>query len=268
VPDIEANLTTWEGSWDWSAEGEEWSAQWGGTHPMWLSAIRPRLQSFVPTGTILEIAPGYGRWTQYLKDLADRLILVDLSPGCVEHCRTRFAESTNIDFHVNDGRSLDMIPDGSVDLAITLDSLVHVDASVLQSYVTQLATKLRPDGIGLFHHSNAGAYKGLAAVSKHTPRRLQGPLGRRGWLLDLGAWRDESMTAERFAALCAQAGLSCVGQEKISWERGPFMTDTLSLFTPPGSRWDRPARCVRNPTFHQEARRMRSMWAPSSFGSR
>ncbi|MEK6280890.1 MAG: hypothetical protein AABN95_11100 [Acidobacteriota bacterium] len=31
----------------------------------------PRIHPFIPVGTILEIAPGYGRWTHYLKDWID-----------------------------------------------------------------------------------------------------------------------------------------------------------------------------------------------------
>ena len=102
---VEQNLTVWE-RWDWSQEGEEWSASWGGTEALWRTVLLPRIDAYVPTGTILEIAPGYGRWTQYLKDLCNRLIVVDLASQCIEHCRERFAADRNIEYHVNDGRSL------------------------------------------------------------------------------------------------------------------------------------------------------------------
>lgn len=265
MPDVQTNLSVWGETYDWSGEGDEWSAHWGGTHAMWLAAIQPRIQSFAPTGTILEVAPGFGRWTQYLKDLAERLIAVDLSERCIEHCRARFADSTNIEFHVNDGRSLDMVEDGSIDFAISLDSLVHVDTGVLESYVRQLASKLSADGVGLLHHSNAGAYPALTRLTKRVPRSVRRPLVERGLLLDLDAARDQSVTAERFAELCADAGLSCVGQEKISWEHGRFMTDAFSIFTRRGSHWDRSSRSVSNPWFSLEARRNRRLWAPPSF---
>ena len=29
----------------------------------WFGLIFPRIHAFLPTGTILEIAPGFGRWT-------------------------------------------------------------------------------------------------------------------------------------------------------------------------------------------------------------
>jgi hypothetical protein len=49
-----------------------------------------------------------------------------------------------------------MIADRSIDLALSFDSLVHAEADVLSSYLAQLATKLRSDGVAFIHHSNFG----------------------------------------------------------------------------------------------------------------
>jgi 16S rRNA A1518/A1519 N6-dimethyltransferase RsmA/KsgA/DIM1 with predicted DNA glycosylase/AP lyase activity len=51
---------------------------------MWRGMLRPRINAWVPTGTILEIAPGFGRWTRFLKDVCDRLVVVDLAERCIE----------------------------------------------------------------------------------------------------------------------------------------------------------------------------------------
>ena len=75
----------------------------------WHGTIFPRIKPHVPTSRILEIACGYGRWTQYLKDLCKHLIVIDLSAECVQACRQRFYESLHIEYHENDGKSLDMI---------------------------------------------------------------------------------------------------------------------------------------------------------------
>src|SRR5688500_1699608 len=124
MPEVEHNAEVWEAGWDWSQQGDEWSEWWGGTPALWHGALLPRLHPFLPAGTVLEIAPGYGRWSQYLKDRCDRLILVDLAEKCIDGCRRRFADADNIEFHVNDGKSLDMVEDGSIDLAFSFDSLV------------------------------------------------------------------------------------------------------------------------------------------------
>jgi SAM-dependent methyltransferase len=269
MADLQKNLDVWN-TWNWSSRGDEWSAWWGDTPALWFGALLPRVHPFLPAGTVLEIAPGYGRWTQYLKDLCDELVIVDLTERCIEHCRERFADATNISYHVNDGRSLEMVEDGSLDLVFSFDSLVHAEADVLGAYLEQLARKLKPDGMGFVHHSNIGEY---ARLVKLTRRAVEHPrttaaassLVRSGALIDLFAWRAESMTADRFAEQCASAGLACVAQEKISWESGLYLIDALSLFTPRGSRWERERRVIRNPLFGQEGRRMARLYAHRSF---
>jgi SAM-dependent methyltransferase len=49
-----------------------------------ISAIRRALQDFRPTGNVLEIACGTGRWTKQLLDFADRIVAVDSSPTMLE----------------------------------------------------------------------------------------------------------------------------------------------------------------------------------------
>src|SRR5262245_22451424 len=71
---IAENKTLWT-DYDWQEQGDEWSAEWGTTEILWWGTIRPRINAFVPTGTIREIAPGVGRCTQYLKDLCQRLMV-------------------------------------------------------------------------------------------------------------------------------------------------------------------------------------------------
>jgi SAM-dependent methyltransferase len=268
MPELDKNLEVWNQTWDWSRGGEEWSDWWGGTAPLWYGGLLPRVHPFIPTGTILEIGPGFGRWTQFLKDYCERLVIVDLAERCIRHCRRRFANASNIEFHVNDGRSLGMVEERSIDFAFSFDSLVHADDDVVGAYLEELATKLSPDGVGFLHHSNAGRYRVSAALARRAPSQLRESLVRRGILVDVFAWRSERMTADRFKAQCDQAGLRCVGQELINWETGRHLIDALSIVTVPGSRWERPLRVIRNPRFRREAERMARLYAPSSYADR
>lgn len=265
MPDLESNSSVWREGWDWSRGGDEWSDWWGGTDVMWRGAWWPRLQAFLPAGRVLEIAPGFGRWTHYLKDLAHELVVVDLTEQCIDHCKERFSASSHITYHVNDGRSLEMLDDESIDVVVSLDSLVHSEPSVLEGYVRQLAAKLTADGVGVLHHSNAGHYRRLSDITKRVPTPMRQRWVQRGFLPDVNAWRDDDMTAELFVEHCERAGLACIGQEKLSWERGRYLTDALSIFTRPGSRWYRPLSVVENPGFSDEGRRMRTVWSPSTF---
>src|SRR6266478_5857216 len=106
---------------DWKQAGEEWSEPWGASEAQWNGTIFPRIRDCVPTGTILEIAPGFGRWTHFLKDLCQQLVVVDLSTKCIEACQARFADCTHITYHVNDGKSLAMIADESIDFVFSFD---------------------------------------------------------------------------------------------------------------------------------------------------
>ena len=84
---IEQNERQW-GAYAWSAEGDEWSIRLGGPDYQWFGSLLPRMRELLPAGTILEIAPGYGRWTRYLVHLCDRLIGVDVTARCVEPAAT------------------------------------------------------------------------------------------------------------------------------------------------------------------------------------
>jgi 2-polyprenyl-3-methyl-5-hydroxy-6-metoxy-1,4-benzoquinol methylase len=242
MPSLNTNKEHWA-TYDWPQQGDEWSVAWGGSEYLWWCSIFPRIMSFVPTGTILEIAPGYGRCTEYLKDLCQRLIVVDLTERCIEACQRRFTASPHIEYHVNDGRSLAAVPDGAVDLAFSYDSLVHVEADILRAYVQQLASKLTPDGVAFIHHSN------LAAIVGPLPPGAPPP--------DIH-WRAHDMSAALFERFCGEAGLVCVGQELVNWG-GERLIDCFSLCARPGSRFARAHRVVENPAFMGEADRARRL---------
>jgi SAM-dependent methyltransferase len=238
VGTIAENQQAW-GHYDWSQGGDEWSHCWGGTEALWWTSIFPRVRRFVPAGRILEIAPGFGRATQFLKDLCDALIVVDLTERCIAACRERFASDRHIEYHVNDGRSLDAVPDASIDFVFSYDSLVHAERDVMQAYLEQLGRKLRPDGVGWFHHSNLGSFRDAATGSL----RVENP-----------HWRAESMSAADFVAFCDAAGLVCLSQELIGWG-GEVLNDCFSCFTSKGSVFERPYQLFENPGFMGEAAR-------------
>lgn len=269
MPDLDAIRRTWNAATGWQAGGDEWSGPWGGTDSLWWGTLMPRIHGFVPAGTLLELGPGMGRWSVYLRGLCDRLILIDVSEHCVDALRERFAGDGGVGCHLGDGRTLPMVPDASVDLAFSFDSLVHAEADVLDAYAHELARTLAPDGVGFIHHSNMAAYRREAQIARRIPDRWRRPLTIHGVLVNVYAWRAESTSAAGFTDACARAGLSCYGQELIAWEYGRHLSDVLSLVTRPGSRWDRPPRVVRNRAFMDEARQraaLVSLYGPPASG--
>ena len=234
---------------DWKDAGEEWSEPWGSSAAQWTETILPRIRNCLPANTILEIGPGYGRWTHYLKDYCQRLIIVDRAVRCIEACRQRFADDPRITGYVNEGGSLDMAADASIDFVFSFDVFVHIRRDIVAAYLQQLATKLKNGGKGFIHHSNLGRFAGSLQY------RVPGPL--RGFLTRIHIFDDDrhrtpTMTAELFRQLCAEAGLHCYKQELINW-RGRRLIDCLSWIERTDTPNDRPLEIIRNRRFMREA---------------
>jgi SAM-dependent methyltransferase len=254
---VSENRTKWS-HYRWELEGHEWSpgGHEAGTDLLWWRSIRPRVQSALPARALLEIAPGFGRWTSFLLGECDRLVGADVTGRCVDACRERFAQARHAEFWVNDGQSLPMIAPESIDFAFSFDSLVHVDAAQIRGYLRELARTLKPGGLGFFHHSNLGAY---ANDAEEVPAYIRRPHGRAA-----------SVSARTFRDACRDAGLVCLSQEVINWiGRGTRvdrhsldgrlipLTDCFSVFTRPGDAFaERPTRVYVNRRFVDEWRQV------------
>jgi 2-polyprenyl-3-methyl-5-hydroxy-6-metoxy-1,4-benzoquinol methylase len=252
MPTVEQNKQQWNQDYEWTRQGEEWSAVWGGSEAQWFGAILPRIHAFLPTSTILEIAPGFGRWTTYLKKHCESLAVVDLAEECIKACQQRFAADSHISYYVNDGKSLAMIQDKSIDFVFSFDSLVHAEAEVIEAYLNQLAMKLSPNGIGFIHHSNLGRYQQAFSLIDTIPSEFRELVVNRNFLAATH-WRAGSMTAELFADYCNQSGLHCISQELINWGTEELLIDCFSVFTPKNSIWARPNNVIENKDFMREA---------------
>jgi len=259
MPSVEENLELWNDKSNWHRAGDEWSTPFGNTEALWWFVIYPRIHRFVPVVRTLEIAPGHGRWTQYLRQLCDHLIAVDLSPKCIEECKDRFSKFSNITYHVNDGRSLDAVADGSIDFAFSFDSLVHAEKDVIEAYVRQLGRKLTTNGVAFLHHSNIGHYSTMLGLLNRVPQplKLRKIAFRFANLHVCG--RATSMTAAAFRQICRTAGVSCISQELISWAHGRRMIDAISIFTRPESIWDKPNHVLENPNFRPRANEIKAL---------
>jgi hypothetical protein len=252
MPSIEENIRAWDQDHPWSGTDDDWSTMWGNCEAQWWGSLFPRIHTFLPCDQILEIAPGFGRWTNWLRFQCKRLTAVDLSERCIAHCQERFRDCGHLQFVKNDGRSLEFINDQSIDFAFSFDSLVHAESDVIEGYVHQLARKLTPDGIAFLHHSNAHRYRRRFAPGRLMPMGWRNRLMRHR-LLPRDHMRAITMSADRFAEICSRAGCTCISQELVNWGYVRDL-DCFSLLTPKGSRWDRPPRRVSNPWFLDEAR--------------
>jgi len=223
---LEWNTETWTTGYDWKNRGDEWSVGWGSPDAEWNFTLLPRIQRHLPASTILEIAPGFGRWTSFLLKHCEKLIGVDLSWKCADACRERFASESKASFHVNDGYSLAMVEDESVDFAFSFDSLVHAEWDVVASYLRELARVLKPEGSAFIHHSNVAALP--------VEHNMSG--------------RAFTVSGEKVIAECEQNGLFVAGQERANWNTDGLI-DCMTTVT------KAPADCVvvENHNFMAEA---------------
>jgi SAM-dependent methyltransferase len=181
MPSIEWNKQHWGQHYRWSAHGDEWSYSFGSPAAHWYAFILPRLHWFLPDRAapatrIVEIAPGHGRWTQFLLDHCKTLAAYDVSEACVAYCGNRFEDRVadgSAEFHVTDGMSLPE-KDDSVDLVFSFDSLVHVERDVMQGYLAHLGRCLKPGRYAFLQHSNLAAYPDLHNYKNGGPYILRG----------------------------------------------------------------------------------------------
>ncbi|SRR6266481_598303 len=259
MPTIDENKRMWESAYDWSEGGDEWSKPWGGSNNVWEYVIFPRIKPFLPARTIVEIAPGFGRWTQFLKQHCQRLIAVDLSSTCVDSCTRRFAEDPHVVVVRNDGRSIPIAENASVDLVFSFDSLVHADGETLGVYLQEMARVLAPNGTAFIHHSNLGQYRTVLALAGKLPRWAL-RVAHKSDLLPSLHWRDPSVTAGWFASACRQSGLSVVRQELVNWLNRPIYL--LDCFTTIHRSPASAEQVLQNRGFMREAEQIRLSQLP------
>jgi hypothetical protein len=255
MPTIKENKTMWEDAYNWGNAGEEWSSAWGGSYMQWYGTILPRIRTFLPAHTILEIAPGFGRWTRFLKDFCTNLIVVDVSEKCIKACQERFADCSHISYFVNDGKSLNMIPDDTIDFVFSFDSLVHAEDTAISAYVSQFPRKLKQNGAVFIHHSNLGEYskyRKMKSIISRIPKYILIKCGISDNFIFSG--RDPSMTAKKMQLYAEENGLQCITQELVTWGTRRTLVDCMSTIVRKDSIYSRDNKVFRNPFFMKEAK--------------
>lgn len=149
MPTPQWNIQTWTANLaSWTAQGEagHYGDHWGDPEadPA-LGQVRDDwVTPVVGQGrTVLEIGSGGGRWTQYLLGAA-RLWCVDINPEMFDYLRQRFGERPNLSYVRTTGTDIAGVPAGSVDLAFSFGTFVHLDPELVDGYLATLRGLMRP----------------------------------------------------------------------------------------------------------------------------
>jgi ubiquinone/menaquinone biosynthesis C-methylase UbiE len=177
----------------------------------WNTRVWPEIKDF-DFACGLELSPGGGRNTKKLIQHAGELHLVDFNQYAITLCRFRFMDyegPCKLNFHVNNGKSLSMIPDDSMTFCYCWDSAVHFDREIVCAYIAEFARVLKPGGKVFLHHSNMG--------DKADPDIRKNP-----------HWRS-NMDAGRAKMAAEAAGLKVLKQNISDWGEGKDI-DCISIF--------------------------------------
>lgn len=202
----------WNLNSNWTIDGHEWSKSFGTTEELWNNEIFDKIKEFRGK-KILEIAPGFGRITQFLSILAGELIIVDLNPLCIEKTRAKLKHHV-LAYFVNDGKSIPKVRDNSQDLVFSFDSFVHMHANVTEEYVKEIYRVLKPGGQAFIHHS--WLYGGSDESTNNVAGRA-------------------NMSPEQFKIFVENNNMEIISQNAIQFEPVGLWngTDCVSIFRKP-----------------------------------
>jgi len=202
----------WNLNSNWETDGHEWSKSFGTTENLWNNVIFDKIKEFRGK-KILEIAPGFGRITQFLSILAGELIVVDLNPLCIEKTRAKLRHHV-LAYFVNDGKSIPKVRDNSQDLVFSFDSFVHMHPNVVEDYVKEIFRVLKPGGQAFIHH--AWLYGGSDESVNNVAGRA-------------------NMSPEQFKTFVEDNQMQIISQDVISFEPLESWngTDCISIFRKP-----------------------------------
>lgn len=167
-----------------SEGGDEWSSRFGSTENLYNQILRDFVEKYCK-GEGLEVAPGWGRITEYLIPNCESLSIVDLNEYCISKCVNKFGSKIKA-YYVNDGKSLKSIPDNSMDFVFSFDSFVHIHFNVFSEYIKEFRRVMKENSHGVIHHSWLGggedySFRNLGGRANCSPEDLNRVLEENGF---------------------------------------------------------------------------------------
>lgn len=183
----------YEGAWDKYAKtwrdrfpdaeflGDEWDGTESGaadTIDEYVALIDERfvVPYIEPGDHVLEIGVGGGRTAALLRDRAAHVTCADISATMLAVTRERIGDD-GMTYVKLDGRTLDGVPEHSVDVVFCFDTLVHVEPRDIFNYLVRIPALLRGRRIVLLHHGNMLTERGWARFVREYGHNLMGRSG-------------------------------------------------------------------------------------------
>jgi len=204
---------------DQSTVDHKWTDRWGGPTHQWHKTIFPRIRRFLPAKSILEIGCGRGIISQQLMHNATTLTLVDFVDIREQLLLPASALNSKVRFYQNDGMTLKVIADKSIDFAFSFFSLVDADHETMRSYIAELDRVLTDNGAAFIHHSNALPEPGI-----HVDAKL---------MEQVRMVRSDEINAKVINNISNAFDLEPRIQECVAWVPGSSLLDCFSTLVRP-----------------------------------
>jgi SAM-dependent methyltransferase len=176
-----------------------------------LAKVRRRyLEPYVGReSVVLEIGAGGGRWTQYLLE-ARQVVVVELNPEFFPYLEARFPEAAEkLRFFETSGYELSGIDDETIDFVFSFGTFVHIDPGGIDAYLAEIRRVLRPAGIATIHYADrskkffAGRPPGFAAFSEMNTAKMEALLSRHA--LEVREHDTTTLNHSNIAVFCRAA---------------------------------------------------------------
>tara|TARA_Y100000588_G_scaffold394440_1_gene514962 strand:+ start:3032 stop:3787 length:756 start_codon:yes stop_codon:yes gene_type:complete len=95
---------------------------------------------------VLDLGCGYGRFVEFYAAIASFVYAIDVTDYIIDICKTKYAGIKNVAFIKNNGYSLEMIDDSSIDLVSCYTVFQHIPRKATQSYLKEFSRIIKPNG--------------------------------------------------------------------------------------------------------------------------
>jgi SAM-dependent methyltransferase len=114
-------------------------------------------RAFVAGRRVVDVACGEGYGSVVLADAASHVTGIDIDAATLAHARTAYANRGNVAFVEGSAASLPL-PDDSVDVAVSFETIEHLDAADQPRMLAEFARVLKGDGMLLLSSPNRPEY--------------------------------------------------------------------------------------------------------------
>ncbi len=136
-----------------------------------------------PDHVAVDIGCGGGRWTRYLLGFK-AVHAVDYYEDLLVEFRRTFARHRHVTPIRNNGTDFPGIAPGSVDYVLSFGCFGHLNQTLIDSYLGNIRTILRPGGNAVIHYSDkTKAMAQEPGFADNTPERMRALVTRHGFTI-------------------------------------------------------------------------------------